>query len=235
MPKFLTLLILTTLVTPSFAQETAALPDLILLHGRVFTADPAKRWTEAIAIRGDRIVAVGTSSEIAAMAGDRTRRIDAGGRVIIPGINDAHTHQGPQPESFLISTGSDSSLDEVKAAIAGAGDEAPADLWIAGEVSPASFRDPGVSAAALDKPTRAGRIILREHGGHAALFSTAALEALRVRQDAADPAGGSFDRDANQRLTGKVFEYADYNLFRRLADLIDDDSAIDSLQDCPTR
>jgi predicted amidohydrolase YtcJ len=224
------MLILSLIATSALTQETAAPPDLVLLHGRVFTADPAKRWAEAIAIRGDRIVAVGTSSEMEAIAGDRTRRIDVGGRVIIPGINDAQTHQGPQPESFLISSDTDASLDDIKAAIAGAGDESPADVWISGDVNPAVLRNPGVNAADFDKPVRAGRIILRERGGHAVLFSSATLQALRVRDDVSDPAGGSFERDANKRLTGKAFEYADYNLLRRLADLMDDDSAIDSLR-----
>jgi predicted amidohydrolase YtcJ len=230
MTKLLPPLFFALVVTSAFAQETTAPPDLVLLHGRVFTADPANRWTEAIAIRGDRIVAVGTSTEIAAMASDRTRRIDVGGRVIIPGINDAHTHQGPQPETFLLSNSADATWADVKAAIAGAGDEVSGDVWISGEVNPVILRDPGATTAALDKPARVGKIVLKGLGGHSAFFSSAALQALRVRDDISDPAGGRFERDGNKRFTGKAFEYADYDLLRRLADLIDDDSAIDSLR-----
>ena len=65
-------------------------PDLVLLNARVFTADPAQPWTEALAIRGDRITAVGTSAEIAALASTATVRRDLGGRTVLPGLNDAH-------------------------------------------------------------------------------------------------------------------------------------------------
>ena len=64
--------------------------DLVLLNGRVFTADPARPWAEALAIRGDRIVAVGTSAETAALASEGTSTRDLDGRTVIPGLDDAH-------------------------------------------------------------------------------------------------------------------------------------------------
>jgi adenine deaminase len=63
-------------------------PDLILLNGKVFTADPACGYAQAVAISGNRISAVGTTNEIAASADSHTQRIDLGGRTAIPGIND---------------------------------------------------------------------------------------------------------------------------------------------------
>lgn len=65
-------------------------PDTVLLNGRVFTAAAAQPWAEAVAIRGDRIIAVGTTAEVAALAGPETTRRDLGGRTVIPGLNDAH-------------------------------------------------------------------------------------------------------------------------------------------------
>ncbi len=62
----------------------------MLLNGRVFTADPDRPWAEALAIRRERIVAVGTTDEIRALAGERTLQRDLGGRVTVPGFNDAH-------------------------------------------------------------------------------------------------------------------------------------------------
>ena len=67
-------------------------PDLILLNGKIFTSDAAHPYVEALAIRGERIVATGTSEKIGALAAPQTKRIDLGGRVVIPGINDAHHH-----------------------------------------------------------------------------------------------------------------------------------------------
>src|SRR5881296_1560272 len=75
---------------PAPAARPAA--DLILTNGRVFTADPAHPEVESVAILGDRIVAAGTPADIAAWRGPATRLIDAGGRRVVPGFNDAHVH-----------------------------------------------------------------------------------------------------------------------------------------------
>ncbi|MCC7031851.1 MAG: amidohydrolase family protein [Acidobacteria bacterium] len=65
-------------------------PDTVLLNGRVFTANPAQPWAEAVAIRGDRVVAVGTTAEVSALASRETSTRDLAGRVVVPGFNDAH-------------------------------------------------------------------------------------------------------------------------------------------------
>ncbi|MDO8677009.1 MAG: amidohydrolase family protein [Acidobacteriota bacterium] len=67
-----------------------AAPDTILLNGKIFTANAAQPWAEALAIRGERIIAVGANTAIAAQAGTSTRRLDLGGRTVVPGFNDAH-------------------------------------------------------------------------------------------------------------------------------------------------
>jgi predicted amidohydrolase YtcJ len=70
------------------AQE----PDLVLHHGKIVTVDAGFRVVEAMAIRGDRILAVGTSDEILKQAGPNTRRIDLAGKTVLPGLIDSHTH-----------------------------------------------------------------------------------------------------------------------------------------------
>jgi len=79
-----------------------AVADLVLVNGRIFTVDPALPRAEAVAIRGDRIVARGTDAAVRALAGPTTRVIDAGGRVVIPGINDAHAHVGARPPGQVL-------------------------------------------------------------------------------------------------------------------------------------
>lgn len=64
--------------------------DTVFLNGKIFTANPSQPWAEALAVRGDRIVAVGSTAAMAAEAGASTRRIDLAGRVAVPGLNDAH-------------------------------------------------------------------------------------------------------------------------------------------------
>lgn len=68
----------------------AAAPDTILLNGRIFTANDAQPWAQALAIKGERVIAIGETAAIVALAGPATRRIELAGRAVVPGFNDAH-------------------------------------------------------------------------------------------------------------------------------------------------
>lgn len=78
-------------------------PDTVLVNGKVFTSNPSQPWAEALAVSGERVVAVGDSATIGGAAGGSTRRIDLAGRVVIPGLNDAHlTLSGATPASVRV-------------------------------------------------------------------------------------------------------------------------------------
>ena len=66
--------------------------DLIVTGAKVITVDPSFSIAEAVAVRDDKFIAVGGAADIAALAVDHTRIIDAGGRTVIPGLIDAHAH-----------------------------------------------------------------------------------------------------------------------------------------------
>lgn len=66
--------------------------DLILCNARIRTMDPARPRAEALAVAGGRIAGLGSDADMAALAGPRCRRIDAGGRLVLPGFQDAHVH-----------------------------------------------------------------------------------------------------------------------------------------------
>ena len=83
---------LTTLVGSGCAPSAPPSADLLLHNARVFTVDGSFSIAEAVAISGDRIVAVGDSASIRALAGADTRVIDLGGRAVIPGLMDNHLH-----------------------------------------------------------------------------------------------------------------------------------------------
>jgi hypothetical protein len=105
--------------TSVFAQQAA--PDLILYNGKIFTSDAAHLYyVQALAIRGDRIVATGDTDTVKATAGPQTKKIDLGGRTVIPGINDAHNHVEVQPTNFVdVDLKSmDPTWEQVKVAIA---------------------------------------------------------------------------------------------------------------------
>src|SRR3954451_20462069 len=141
-------------------------PDLIIHHAKVFTSDPAHRFAEAVAIRDNKIVAVGTNAEIAAIADGKTKRIDAGGRVIVPGFNDAHTHQGPRPEGFALSLDQDATWPLVSAALNNATEETPDNMWVYGTIGPKLLADPSVTAQAMDKVAPRAKVVLTSRTGH---------------------------------------------------------------------
>jgi hypothetical protein len=84
------MLLLPLLAAAALAQ--AEPPDLVLHHGRIATVDPQFRIAEAMAVKGDRILAVGTSDDIRRLAGPKTVQVDLGGRLVLPGLIDSHSH-----------------------------------------------------------------------------------------------------------------------------------------------
>jgi imidazolonepropionase-like amidohydrolase len=78
----------------SLGLVQSASPTLVIVNARVFTGVPAAPWAEALTIVRERIGTVGTNAAVRALAGSSTRVIDARGRLLIPGINDAHVHVG---------------------------------------------------------------------------------------------------------------------------------------------
>jgi hypothetical protein len=91
---------LSSLVTVAMLATACAgpvTPDLVITNARVFTNDAARPWAEALAIKGERVIAVGSSVEVRAAANAATRVVDAGGRVVVPGFNDARVDLPPEP------------------------------------------------------------------------------------------------------------------------------------------
>jgi predicted amidohydrolase YtcJ len=212
------------------AAAAGAEPSLVLVSGKVFTGDAAHPFVEAVAIEGDRISAVGTTAEIRALAGERTRVIDLAGRTVIPGINDAHMHPGFATAAFRIDQSMDPKREDLEAAIRNAVEETPADLWILGTIGPTVLLDPTLTSETLEASARGRKVMLTGWTGHGAILSEAAMKALGVAPDARDPQGGWFGRDADGHVDGHAYEYAQYPLGRKIADLATDQELIDNLR-----
>ncbi len=214
-------------------QAQLAAPDLVLLGGKVFTGDSTRPFAEALAVRGDRILAEGTSAEIDALVDGNTRRIELAGRVVIPGIYDAHFHTLMSPlGGRQLSFGEhDPSWEQTRVAVERAAREAEAGTWVLGTVGPTVILSPDATRAALDRIAPRHPVYLTTYYGHGDLFNTAAMEALALAEREPDPPGGRFEREGDsQRINGKAWEYAQWRLRRRLARLISDDVIKDSLR-----
>lgn len=194
---------------------------IAIINARVFTGVDAQPWAEAVAVRGERIVAVGTSQEIREAAGTSARVIDAAGRLVIPGINDAHTHPGTYPDGVRLegppAMQEDPPLGEVLTRLKAAVGRAPRGGWIFGEVGPAALDDPGATRFALDKIAPDRRVMLTSWTGHGTLLNTAALRHMSVTDTQPDPPGGFFKRMPDGTVSGIAHEYAEYRLRQNLS------------------
>ena len=196
-------------------------PDLVLLGGKIFTADSTKPWAEAIAIRGDRIVAVGAEADVRALVGAPTRVIELGGRVVVPGFNDAHDHLGPSLTDREIVMDAnpipDPAFALVRDSLRAAVGRSPAGTWLGVFIGPAVLSDPAARRAALDVVAPEHPVVLQAWTGHGLILNSAALTATGLDDRAEDPLGGRLERDGAGRLTGLLEEYADFGGWRRLA------------------
>src|SRR3984885_8765221 len=202
----------------AFASATATLfaqqptPDLILSNGKIITVDERFRIAQAVAIQGDRIVAVGTNQEMAQLAGTNTRRIDLMGRAVTPGLIDNHMHLLRAATTWLRELRFDG-VDSRKQAIgllrarvkaAGAGE------WvynIGGWTHQQFADDPKpFTREELDQIAPNNPVSLQE-SYYQVFLNSAALQALGIEANKPDPQGfvpGSIQRDASGRPTGVI-------------------------------
>jgi predicted amidohydrolase YtcJ len=208
-------------VAPASAQTVAAnAPAVILTGGKIFTADSTHPWAEALAIRGERIVAVGTSAEMRRLATRTTRDIPLNGRVVVPGFNDAHDHLGAADFGFSFTTSPSPKpeptlpvvLDSLRALVR----RTPPGTWLHTTVGTHFLEDTTVGRAVLDRVAPRHPVMLRAWTGHGLVLNSAAIRALRIPEDVRDPVAGTYERDASGRLTGVLQEYAQWAVQRRL-------------------
>lgn len=226
----LRVLFLSLAAATSFGQQGT--PELILVNGKIFTSDAANPYVQALAIRGERIIATGDSGEIRALARGGTREIDLGGRTVIPGINDAHNHLEIVPPASvdLRFNSFDPTWEEVKAKVVAAVAEKPKGTFIGADVGGRIFHDPAVNRQSLDAISPGDPVLLTTLTGHAGIANSAALRAASITDGQKDPMGARFERSPNGRLSGVIREYARMEVNRNLADRTSDDDAVAQLR-----
>jgi predicted amidohydrolase YtcJ len=215
----------------SHAPAQEAKPDTILLNGKIFTGVASRPYVEAVAIRGERIVATGETKTIQAMAGPKTNAIDLHGGTAIPGINDAHHHfqLGP-PEVDVDLHAMDPTWAQVKDGIVAAIAKNPANSLIVATIGFHVFADPSIDRDALDAIAPHNPVALQTFTGHAFVLNTAGLSFYKIAENQADPLGGRFERDAKGRLNGTLREYALLNILRAAADRVPEGEAISQIK-----
>ena len=213
------LLLCVICMTPSVDSQQAAQPkvDVIFLHGNVYTGvaggssfHEVKR-SEAIAIRGDRIVQVGTNSDILNLKTPETQIIDLGGHFVMPGFNDAHMHLASAGfEKLDVNLSGAKSLDEFRDRIRARVATATPGEWITGRGWDETLWVVKAlpSRWDIDEVTTDHPVFLQRVDGHIAVANTRALQLASISLASRNPMGGKIDRDESGAPSGILRETA---------------------------
>src|ERR1700756_2038134 len=193
----------------SVAQSRSA--DLVITHAKVVTGDKVLPTAQAVAVLGDRIVAVGSNADIEAWRGSKTRAIDAAGKLLLPGFDDAHVHfvSGGLP---LDNGGLNdaTSAEEFARRIGARAKITPKGEWIVGgdwdetKWSPANLP----AKELIDPVTGDIPVFVSRYDGHMGVANTVALRWAGVTGKTPDPPGGAIVRDAQGNPTGALKDAA---------------------------
>lgn len=180
--------------------------DLILTHARISTLDPALPEAEALAVRDGLIVAVGSARELLALAGQETRVIDAGGRRVIPGLHDSHTHliRGGLNYNLELRWDGVRSLADAMAMLRAQVARTPAPQWVrvVGGFTEHQFVERRLPTLAELNALAPDTPVFILHLYDRALLNRAALRAVGYGRDTPNPPGGEIQRDAKGEPTG---------------------------------
>jgi len=201
------------------AQDQPAKPkaDVIFVHGNVYTGVAmasgfkAIQRAEAVAVRGDRIEAVGTAAEILKLRGPETKVIELGGKFVMPGFNDAHAHLAHGGfERLNVNLTGVKSLDEFRARIRAKVESVAPGEWIEGRGWDESLWPVRVLPTRwdVDEVASGHPVFLQRVDGHLAVASTKALQLASITIASRDPKGGKIDRDANGQPNGVLRDAA---------------------------
>jgi hypothetical protein len=189
------------LLAPAGAQESSA--DLVVTNANVITVDRGNPRAEALAVKGDRFLAVGTNAQIERLVGEGTVVIDGRGKTVTPGFVDPHLHPAPvYPADSRLGTVDlrperVRTMEELVAALRAKAQITPKGQWVFGSryLDTSLGRHP--TRADLDRASTEHPISIRHASGHLSVVNSLALKNAGITRDTPDPPGGAFDRDPN--------------------------------------
>ena len=195
-------------------DETA---DLVLRNGTIVTVDENQPSADAVAIVGDRLVAVGTDEDVESYIGDDTEVLDLGGKLAVPGFIEGHGHfMSLGNARMILDLTKVKDWNEIVTMVGEAAQQTEPGAWIQGrgwhqekwaEVPPGAVEGlpthMGLSEVSPENP-----VLLGHASGHAAFANAMAMELAGINDDTADPPGGTIVRDRNGKATGALRETA---------------------------
>ncbi len=189
--------------------------DLVVFNAKVYTVDAGRPRAEAFAVKGNRFIAVGTSDEMKALAGKNTQTFDARQMTIVPGFIDCHNHAPGDTLLYQVIVGNPfevefvtirSIVDKLRAKAK----ETKPGTWVEGYF----FDDTKVkdkrelNVHDLDEVSKDHPVAVEHRGGHTSFYNSKALEMAGITKNTPNPPGGTFDKDENGDLNGRVTDRA---------------------------
>jgi predicted amidohydrolase YtcJ len=199
---------------PMFAQQSARVvpADILIVHAKVYTVDPAKPWGQAVAIRKGKIVAVGHDEEIEKYRGIGTKWIDAGGKLVLPGFTDCHIHFiGGSLGLSRVNLEGAKDVAEIQQRLREYAKQHPEEPWILGRGWDYAMFAPDTlpNKKHLDEIFPDKPVFLTGYDGHTSWANSKALALAGIDRNTPDPANGQIVRDPqNGEATGALKESA---------------------------
>jgi predicted amidohydrolase YtcJ len=211
------LLLLLLFVSCLLTAESGPIANLIVTNAKVWTGDDAHPQAQAVAILGERIMAVGSSAEMEILRGPGTKVIDAGGKLLLPGFNDAHLHfvEGGQGLDSIQLNDTTSSEEFARRVAAKVKSTSKGEWILGGDWDETKW--PGAKLPTkelIDSLTPNNPVFLDRYDGHAALANSVALRMAHIDAQTPDPPGGVIVRDAQGVPTGVLKDAAEYAILK---------------------
>lgn len=180
-------------------------------NGRIYTNDPSDPWAEAMLVRGEEIIAVGSDDEVGALAEKATKVVDLEKHFVMPGFNDAHVHLGGAGEDWLsVRLFGAATVGELQKRLAAATAEHQPGEWITGYGWDHTLwpEKKFPNRQQLDEVSPKNPVILTHVSGHVAVANSAALQLVGITKGTPNPSGGEIEKDEKGEPTGMLKEGA---------------------------
>ena len=218
-PAALILFVPALLLTAGCASQTQTVSpaDLVLTNGRLVTVEESQPEAQAIAVTGDRIVAVGSSGDIRQYVGPATKVVDVSGQLVVPGFVEGHGHfTGVGAAQLNLNLMNARSWDEIVTMVAEAVKTAKPGQWIRGRgwhqekwtATPTPNVEGFPTHASLDRVSPENPVVLTHASGHASFANGKAMQVSGLTRKTPNPDGGEVLKDASGEPTGLLREKA---------------------------
>ena len=210
LPRYALAAVFGALIHNASAQQPAPV-DSVVVNARIYTVNPQQPWAEALAIRGEKILAVGSTREINRYRGPTTRVIDAQGRLVLPGFTDCHIHFMEGSLGLLhVDLNGAATVREIQKRVSAYAVAHPHDEWILGMgwtyplFAPSGMPDRKI----LDEVVLRRPVFLEAYDGHTSWANSKALAVAGITLETPDPPNGKIVRDEDGQATGALLEEA---------------------------